>query len=354
MGIRNPLGKGLVFHLALVMAVCGSLPIGCARTSREAHPTRAPATATLVLASPPPATSTPAHTPTRTQTATPTTMATPSPVPTAFIPSPTSSPTATPAAVATEAPGPEIQYFGTSVTVADPGDVITLTWSTSYAETVLLYKLYYSGQLPAQGLTVPLSGVVTYTIPVVDRNWITLMLYAEDAAERHTMATTTVQLRCPDPWFFTPRPDEICPTAPLISLAAEQHFEGGTMIWVEAEDTIYVLYAGEGMVSPWNRFEDTWDESQRDRDPEIAPPPGLMQPIRGFGLVWREQPTVRDSLGWAIDNEKGFTTVVQRTTRYKYNAWYMLALDGGVWYLGPERSDWGRIVPDSLFIGLDD
>jgi hypothetical protein len=123
------------------------------------------------------------------------------------------------------------------------------------------------------------------------------------------------------------------------------------MIWVGAEDAIYVLYSGEQMTTRWDRFEDEWDPGELDRDPDLTPPPGLQQPIRGFGLVWRTKPYVRERLGWAVDQERGYTTVKQRTTRYKYNAWYLLALDDDVWYLGPERSSWDKLQPDAVRLG---
>jgi hypothetical protein len=59
--------------------------------------------------------------------------------------------------------------------------------------------------------------------------------------------------------------------------------------------------------------------------------------------VWREEPGVRDRLGWAVDTEAGFTTSVQRTSRPKYNDIYIRALDGRVWRLWPESSDWSKI-----------
>ena len=206
-----------------------------------------------------------------------------------------------------------------------------------------------SGQLPADGIDVPVSGTYTYTIPPEEQNWVDFLLYVWDDADRHASATQTVRLRCRHDWFLEPRPEDICPTAPLVSAAAEQHFEGGTMIWVEAEDAIYVLVGDPGgapaSATHWNRFEDMWDESLPDRDPHLAPPEGRQQPIRGFGLVWRENPEIQEQLGWATDSETGYTTILQRTTRYKYNAWYLLALDGHTWYLGPERSSWDRIGP---------
>jgi hypothetical protein len=61
-------------------------------------------------------------------------------------------------------------------------------------------------------------------------------------------------------------------------------------------------------------------------------------------LVWRQNPTVRERLGWAIDEETGFETIVQHTTLYKYNSTYLRALDGNVWHLGPEMSSWEKIA----------
>jgi hypothetical protein len=252
------------------------------------------------------------------------------------------------------ATGPTILDFRADVDTADPGDTVTLTWSTLGATRAILYKLFYSGQLSSDGRDVAPSGSMTYTIPLEERNWVNLMLYVEDDAGNNTMATVSIELRCPDPWFFTPPPEDICPTEPLISRAAEQHFERGTMVWLEAERAIYVLYGGDVVGSRWHRFDDTWDETLPDRDPDLEPPAGLQQPVRGFGWVWREQPGVRDALGWATDQERAFTSVMQRTTRYKYNAWYLLALDGDVWALGPEGSSWDSLTPSGLTVDLGD
>ena len=211
-----------------------------------------------------------------------------------------------------------------------------------------------SGQLPADGLPVPPNGSTDYRIPEADRNWVDFLLYIWDDDNRSAYAGVTVLLRCPDAWFFAPDPEDICPTPVLISEAAEQHFEHGTMVWVGAEDVVYVLFDDVGITTRWTRFEDRWQEGMPDRDPGLQPPEGLQQPIRGFGLVWRDEPGVRDRLGWATDGEQGYTTALQRTTRYKYNGTYLLALDGGVWYLGPERGAWDKLTPESLTVNLGD
>lgn len=42
------------------------------------------------------------------------------------------------------------------------------------------------------------------------------------------------------------------------------------------------------------------------------------------------------------------STAVQRTSYFKYNHTYLKALDGDVWQLFPERSDWQKFTPDAL------
>jgi hypothetical protein len=132
----------------------------------------------------------------------------------------------------------------------------------------------------------------------------------------------------------------------VVSQAAEQHFERGVMIWIGEMNRIYVLYADEISSPKWETYPDEWVDGQPEDDPELTPPEGLRQPVRGFGLVWRQSPRVRDRLGWAIDQEMGYETIVQHTTLFKYNATYIRALDGNVWYLGPERSTWEKTLAE--------
>ena len=54
------------------------------------------------------------------------------------------------------------------------------------------------------------------------------------------------------------------------------------------------------------RFDDTWVEGQPAGHNQ-TPPPGLFEPVRGFGKVWFEGTgaRVRERLGWATDQEAG-------------------------------------------------
>ena len=64
--------------------------------------------------------------------------------------------------------------------------------------------------------------------------------------------------------------------------------------------------------------EDRWTSDQPDYDSTITAPEGLMQPVRGFGLVWREVLGEPDEvsangldLGWATAPEVGYEAIWQ-------------------------------------------
>lgn len=95
---------------------------------------------------------------------------------------------------------------------------------------------------------------------------------------------------------------------------AYQEFEHGSMLWIDVQDDYYpirsvlILYDD----GAFERFEDTWSEDQPVDDPSIEPPEGLHQPKFGFGKIWREAPSVRDRLGWALEPETGSDGSFQR------------------------------------------
>jgi hypothetical protein len=245
-----------------------------------------------------------------------------------------------------------IRYFRANVEEADPGDTIVLEWESVGAAEASLFYIPSSGYM-SPGWPVDTTGVYTDEIGPQRDNWIEYFLYVRDELGREARANLTVRLRCPVPWFFSPAP-RACPTDPVISDAAEQHFEHGTTIWfrepwvsgVDEGGWIFVLYEdrGQWFSYKWYVYEDEWIEGEADRDPSLTPPPGLYQPVRGFGFLWRQNPQVRERLGWAVDQEVGFSTILQHTAVMKYRSTYLRALDGNVWYLGPERSSWEKIL----------
>ena len=89
--------------------------------------------------------------------------------------------------------------------------------------------------------------------------------------------------------------------------AAEQNLQYGIMFWRSDNKLIYALY-NNGV---WQAVQDVWKEGDPASDPGMVPPWGYYQPIRGFGKVWRDESGVRARLGWATDQERGFSAAVE-------------------------------------------
>jgi serine/threonine-protein kinase len=93
-----------------------------------------------------------------------------------------------------------------------------------------------------------------------------------------------------------------CPkSSERIIATAWQPFERGEMLWRSDANLIYILLAD----NTWRSIGDTWRDGDLDFDPAIVPPDGRLQPVRGFGKVWREQQGIQETLGWAAAEELG-------------------------------------------------
>ena len=101
-----------------------------------------------------------------------------------------------------------------------------------------------------------------------------------------------------------------CPTSSETPIdVATQQFEHGWMVWrgsrgMSDAPTIYVMFEDD---QHYVRFDDTYSPTTDPAAGTATPPPGLQQPVRGFGKVWREGTAarVRDRLGWATAAESG-------------------------------------------------
>lgn len=149
---------------------------------------------------------------------------------------------------------------------------------------------------------------------------------------------------CATNWFFSPAPTGCAVRAASSSTAAFQPFEGGRMIWVGSEQAIYVLY-GDGQYPGWERYPDTYREGMPERDVSIVGPLGLwQQPRRGFGLVWRTYPQVRQRLGWALEEwETGYTANIQQAGIDSGGAVYISGVNGQILLLPGDGGRWTQI-----------
>jgi hypothetical protein len=197
---------------------------------------------------------------------------------------------------------------------AAKGEVVTASWSyTGKAKRVTIATAAPDGVLlPYSWPATPVStGELTFTVPVSLYTLSPLVVVLN--IDGKFLNSVPLLITCDHPWFFTPRAER-CPSVPVKpTAAAMQMFEGGRMFWLKDRDAIFVMYnygPGLGEEGRWETFIDNFDEGDPETDPAIAPPVGKLQPKRGFGLVWRTQPRVRERLGWALTGERAYTACV--------------------------------------------
>ena len=109
---------------------------------------------------------------------------------------------------------------------------------------------------------------------------------------------------------------------------------------------IYVLYS-DGLLTPgWQANSNAWFSGMPLSDPSLIPPAGRYQPVRGFGLTWRDEQgypgyRVRERLGWATDEEFSVSgAMFQCDSAPKYNTCYLTGPGNVVIVLQLERSGW--------------
>jgi hypothetical protein len=211
---------------------------------------------------------------------------------------------------------PTVSYFVATPEHAREGEPVMLIWTTEGGTDAAVYRLN-ADSTPGQTWVVDLEGSLTVT----PRDGFSMETYV--LAVTNGVATVeqslTFDVLCGRTWFFQPQPEDLCPTAdPLRANAVMQEFEHGRMIRLASTGEIVVLFddfpTSAGAQNPaWLRVADPYTEGALVEDPSIEPPPGLVEPERGFGMIWRDTPGVRDRLGWAVGPEQPYTSTQQTT-----------------------------------------
>ena len=280
---------------------------------------------------------------------------TPAPVPPTVV-----EPTATtlpPTAAATPAgaEAPRVVAFSVSPTTTENvGDRLTLSWQ-AVGEKAELCPI--AGRpVETQCQTVPLEGSLEFVTDEAAMAYNGFGLRATAGAES-VWGTEEVHLQCRNlrPWFFDEPPARCPEAAAEESYAAGQYFERGLMMWVEQADDFYVFYEGkdaEGFQTfDWVLEITLKPGASEDNRVGEEPPPGLYEPVSGFGMVWRGEiegvrADVRERLGWATALEAGFTTVYQCATRIDPRLWscFLRGPGGEVLSLGPDSTAQVRLL----------
>ena len=283
--------------------------------------------------------------------------AAPTPVPPTVPPAvePTPVPTLPPPPPATAVPQDEtlaILSFTVETVDIGVGKRLTFNWQTTGAIRATIFS-GTSRRFP-QGWEVEPNGTLTIELAETGYRNPQMFLVAYDAQGEQVSEFVTVGWPCTYDYFF-PTDLEACPLYEAsVTQAAEQSFENGRMIWLEEiqgdsfvqQRLILVFYGG----GSYAQYEDTWTEDQPESDPALVPPGGLLQPIRGFGKLWRENPDVRDQLGWAIAPEQGFESTWQQQFRESIPSvafvrtldGQIIQIDGWGWETG---GSWRTIAP---------
>lgn len=168
---------------------------------------------------------------------------------------------------------------------------------------------YSPGNLPVPTVPVFLGGGTLSPSPVAVGGVIPTPVTAPGA----TNCTVPVASNFTNPYTQNPGLAQQlgCPRdAGVATTLAYQPFERGVFFWRDTRE-IYALQSD----GRFYRYPDTWQEGMPDSDPSLAPPEGLLQPIRGFGLVWRTNENLRATVGWALQAESGYSSFLQNFDR---------------------------------------
>jgi len=98
-----------------------------------------------------------------------------------------------------------------------------------------------------------------------------------------------------------------CPLGVISFASASQTYQAGELLWMAGPpQAIYALFS----TGRFQRYDDTFNAAVDPSSGGETPPAGLLEPVRGFGKVWRTFAEVR-TLGWAMTDESGGQSTAQ-------------------------------------------
>jgi hypothetical protein len=322
-----------VFLLALSVLACNAPQPG----GVNVLPTDVPAATELARTEAPPTESPPTELPVAEgPTATPTSEG-----PTSTSVPEEASPTMTPS------PTPTILSFAADRTTIIQGESVHLTWqATGGTEAHVCWVTHEAIMACVPGTLDPDGGKETVTPTAPGRPGVADIVLTVKNGAGSAEAHVDVTIACAEDPLPALEDQQLfgnCPYGTVVGNAAYQAFGGGYMIWLEGPRTIYVLYADDRYES----YADDFREGDPESDSSITPPAGLLQPIRGFGLVWRTYPAVRDGLGWALAPEEGFQGWSQSYSGsgMHNSGTFLRFVDGSVVLLSHFGGAWRFITP---------
>ncbi|MBN1966821.1 MAG: hypothetical protein JW910_19365 [Anaerolineae bacterium] len=236
---------------------------------------------------------------------------------------------------------PRIEYFTADPVYVFPGDPLTLRWSIRGADRGAIYRLDDTGQR-SQLWNIEPTGSLVVPTRRSDRGTAHFLLTV-DAGAYYVEQALEVPLLCAYPWFFEPQPVACAASPETNSTHIEQLFQGGRMVYVEAEDVVYALF-GDGRDPAWTFYANRYVGGQTpDEDPNFVPPPDLFEPTRILGLVWRGSDIVRNRLQLGLAPETTYEGAIQADgdpNGPNGATIYIRSADGSVLQLNPRGRSW--------------
>ncbi len=279
-------------------------------------------------------------------TSTPTNTSEPTSTPTQT-PDSTSTPTQTPEPTVTSTPepaagAPVIQFFTADRASIIEGETVNVTWKATGGTEAYIMWMNSFGIMDGLGNLDPDGG----TAAIAPRREPVVLQVSNSVGK--TTAQLALTIACANTWVpeLAAAMQEKCPNPAEIGWAAQQPFEHGFMLWLQPSNTIYVFFDNYGGQS-YQAYTDNFKEGDPESDPSLTPPAGLLQPVRGFGLIWRTYPEVRDNLGWATAPESGFNTwrqSYQGVGMHNLTIW-LQDINQRIYKLDPMGSKWEIYTP---------
>lgn len=219
---------------------------------------------------------------------------------------------------------PHLTSFITEPEAVHQGEIITLKWSGVGDKATLCPTARYSYFTAADCQQVGASGSLTVDLPddLPPAYALGYILTLERGGQTAAY-NLAIRLYCERNWFYSSEKPlgPTCPQAAQPTAAAAQHFERGTMLWLETPGVYYIL-TGAPLGSadtyhnyPLLRAADPLNITQ-DTSGSVTAPAGLFAPESGFGLLWRGDTTpafndLNDKLGWATAPEFAYQATLQ-------------------------------------------
>ncbi len=228
---------------------------------------------------------------------------------------------------------------------AQPEVVSSLNEVTVEADFVLVTPTLPPSKTPTLTPTMTLTPTVTPTPTITVTATATVPQFPTSVIIPVTaIVAQPIPQVCDSTWFFIqPRPASCPLSAPLAGQGVYQEFQNGYMIWLQVQDTIYIMY-NDTFQPRWQFYSDTFEEGMPEFSGDYlnSPFPNTWQPRRGFGMLWRNNQVVRDRIGWAtMEWEQPYSVSIQRAPD---GTTFIGAPDGSLFSLARGGTNWQRFV----------